>query len=341
MTTAYVYDPLYLKHDEPTHPENSRRLEQTLQYLQETGMLERLKSLPARDASIEEVAAVHRPDYIEEIRAAAEGRQGWLDPDTYVGTHSYAAALRAAGGLLQAVQAVLEGQASNAFALVRPPGHHAVAGRAMGFCLFNNVAIAARYALRQFGLDRVLIVDFDVHHGNGTQEVFEADPSVLYVSTHQYGIYPGSGALGETGRGAGEGTVVNLPLPPRAGDAALIASIEQIATPLARRFQPEMILVSAGFDTHWADPLASLITTCRGSHRLGTLLCELADSVCGGRLCLSLEGGYDPAALAGCVAASLAALAGLDPPDDPLGPAPYEEADVNQVLASARSLHGL
>jgi acetoin utilization deacetylase AcuC-like enzyme len=248
MTTAYVYDPLYLKHDEPTHPENSRRLEQTMQHLQEVGLLERLKGLEARDASIEEVAAIHRPTYIEEIRSAAEGRQGWLDVDTYVGTHSYAAALRAAGGLLQAVQAVLQGEVKNAFALVRPPGHHAVASRAMGFCLFNNVAIAARYALREFNLERVLIVDFDLHHGNGTQDAFYEEATILYFSTHQYPYYPGTGHYQETGRGAGQGYTVNVPLPAGVGDAGYGRVFEEILIPVARRYKPQLILASAGYD---------------------------------------------------------------------------------------------
>jgi acetoin utilization deacetylase AcuC-like enzyme len=239
MTTAYVYDPLYLKHDEPTHPENSRRLEQTMQHLQEVGLLERLQSLEARDASVEEIAAVHRPSYIEEIHAASEGRQGWLDADTYVGFHSYAAALRAAGGLLQAVEAVYQGNVNNAFALVRPPGHHAVASRAMGFCLFNNVAIATRYALREFKLERVLIVDFDLHHGNGTQDAFYAEPTVLYFSTHQYPYYPGTGHYQETGRGAGVGYTVNVPLPAGVGDAGYARVFAEILVPVARRYKPQ------------------------------------------------------------------------------------------------------
>jgi acetoin utilization deacetylase AcuC-like enzyme len=210
----------------------------------------------------------------------------------------------------------------------------------MGFCLLNNIAIAARH-VQSLGCRRLMIVDIDVHHGNGTQEVFEADPSVLYLSTHQSGIYPGTGELGETGVGDGKGTTVNLPLPPRAGDAALTAALDQVAIPLALRFQPEMILVSAGFDTHWADPLANLITTCAGAHRVVSRLADLAGSICGGRLCLVLEGGYDPKALAGCASAALHALAGLGAPEDPLGPPPYQETEIRRLLASARSLHGL
>ena len=334
---SLVQSPTHDIEDHPENPGRFRHLQRSIDSLPS----ERVEVVVAPLSDEDRLVRVHPPAYLAALRAAAAQGPAIVDyAPTYVTPSSYEDALMAAGAATDVAAAVWERRAKAGFALIRPPGHHATPTRAMGFCLLNNIAVAARH-VQSLGCQRLMIVDIDVHHGNGTQEVFEADPSVLYVSTHQYGIYPGSGALGETGRGAGEGTVVNLPLPPRAGDAALTASVEQIATPLARRFQPEMILVSAGFDTHWADPLASLITTCTGSHRLVTLLSELADSVCGGRLCLSLEGGYDPAALAGCVAASLAALAGLDPPDDPLGPAPYEEADVNQVLASARSLHGL
>jgi len=182
MSTGYVYDPLYLEHDMAAHPENKRRLEQTMKYLRDAGLLGRMRHLEARDASVEELSAVHDAAYIERVRHAAEGGGGWLDSDTYVGLRSYAAALRAAGGLLRAVEAVLGDEVDNAFALVRPPGHHAMANRGMGFCLFNNIAIAARYALQQHDLDRVLIVDFDLHHGNGTQDAFYEDAQVLYFS---------------------------------------------------------------------------------------------------------------------------------------------------------------
>jgi acetoin utilization deacetylase AcuC-like enzyme len=341
MTTAYVYDPLYLKHDEPTHPENRRRLEQTLQHLQEAGMLERLKSLQARDASIEEVAAVHHRGYIEEIRAAAEGRQGWLDLDTYVGIHSYAAALRAAGGLLQAVQTVLEGQVNNAFALVRPPGHHAVAGRAMGFCLFNNVAIAARYALREFELDRVLIVDFDLHHGNGTQDAFYEESAVLYFSTHQYPHYPGTGHYQETGRGAGQGYTVDVPLPAGVGDAGYGRVLEEILIPIARRYQPQLILASAGYDAHWADPLGGMLLSVSGYANIVRTLVALAEELCQGRLVLTLEGGYNLGALAASVAATFAVLLGDEQVQDPLGPARDPEQPVDHIISAVKRVHGL
>jgi acetoin utilization deacetylase AcuC-like enzyme len=341
MTTAYVFDPLYLKHDEPTHPENSRRLEQTMRHLPEAGLLERLKSVHARDASVEEVAAVHHPSYIQEIRAAAEGRQGWLDMDTYVGPHSYSAALRAAGGLLQAVQAVLQGEANNAFALVRPPGHHAVAGRAMGFCLFNNVAIATRYALREFGLERVLIVDFDLHHGNGTQDAFYEEPTVLYFSTHQYPYYPGTGHYQETGRGAGQGYNVNVPLPAGVGDAGYERVFAEVLVPMAHRYQPQLILASAGYDAHWADPLGGMLLSVSGYASMTRTLVALAAELCQGRLVLTLEGGYNLEALAASVAATFGMLLGDEHIEDPLGPARRSEQPVEQAISAVKRVHGL
>lgn len=341
MTTAYVYDPLYLQHDEPTHPENSRRLERTMQHLRETGLLERLESIDARNATTEEIAAVHRPGYIEEIASAAEGRQGWLDMDTYVSPQSYAAALRAAGGLLQAVQLVLQGEVNNAFALVRPPGHHATAGRAMGFCLFNNVAIAARYALREFGLDRVLIVDFDLHHGNGTQDAFYAEPAVLYLSTHQYPYYPGTGHYQESGRGAGQGYTVNVPLPAGVGDLGYRRVFEEILVPVARRYQPELILTSAGYDAHWSDPLGGMLLSVSGYASLTRTLVALAEELCQGRLVLTLEGGYNLEALAASIAATLAVLLGDEQVEDPLGPARHAEQPVDAVISAVKRVHGL
>jgi len=341
MTTAYVYDPLYVKHNEPTHPENSRRLERTMQHLQEVGLLERLQSLEARDATTEEVSAVHRPNYIEEVRAASEGRQGWLDPDTYVGPFSYAAALRAAGGVLRAVEGVLRGQVDNAFALVRPPGHHAVASRAMGFCLFNNVAIAARCALRQFNLERVLIVDFDLHHGNGTQDAFYAEPTVLYFSTHEYPYYPGTGHYQETGRGAGQGYTVDVPLPAGVGDVGYRQVFDEILVPVARRYQPQLILASAGYDAHWADPLGGMLLSVCGYASLVRTLVELARELCQGRLVLTLEGGYHLEALAASIAATFAVLLGDEQVEDPLGPARHPEQPVEQIIGAVKRVHGL
>lgn len=341
MTTAYVYDPLYLRHDEPTHPENSRRLERAMEHLKETGLLQRLKSVPARDATVDELAAVHRASYIEQLRAAAEGHVGWLDPDTYIGPYSYAAALRAAGGLLSLTEAVMNDEATNGFALVRPPGHHAVASRAMGFCLFNNVAVAARYALRELGLERVLIVDFDLHHGNGTQHAFYDDSAVLYFSVHQYPYYPGTGHYQETGRGAGTGYTVNVPLPGGVGDCGYEHVFDEILIPVARRFGPQLILGSAGYDAHWSDPLGGMLLSVSGYASMVRKLAALADELCHGRLVLTLEGGYSLEALAACIAATFAVLLGDQEVHDPLGPARRAEQSVDRIISAVKRVHGL
>ena len=256
MTTGYVYDPIYLEHNQRGHPENQQRLTTTLRVLEEHGMLNRLVSVPAVPISRERLERVHSGRYVGQVQRVAQQGGGHLDMDTYVRPASYKAALMAAGGLVEATQAVLEGRLANALALVRPPGHHALQGRGMGFCLFNNVAIAARHALAECGLDRVLIVDFDVHHGNGTQDTFENDPAVMFISTHQYPYYPGTGNLRETGRGDGTGGIVNVPLAGSVGDEGFARIFQEIVGPAAWRFQPQLILVSAGYDAHWVDPLA-------------------------------------------------------------------------------------
>ncbi len=336
MATGYVYDPLFLAHDIEHHPENSARLVSTMQTLEQSGILRRLVAIPTADVPPQVLTAVHDPLYVDLIRRRSEGGGGWLDLDTYVSRASYAVALRAVGAVREAMLAVLRGEVENAFALVRPPGHHALPGRGMGFCLLNNVAVAARDAIRSGAAARVLIADFDVHHGNGTAETFERDPSVLYFSTHQYPYYPGTGRAEERGMG----NIINVPLPAGTGDEGLSLACERLLVPAARRFRPELILVSAGYDAHWRDPLAGFQATVRGFGRLVRILKDLATECCGGRLVLSLEGGYDALALGHSVLASLAALAGEEA-EDPLGPAPSPEPPVESVVARVAALHGL
>ena len=343
MKTGYVYDPLFLEHNQPGHPESALRLEHTVEVLRESGLLERLVHLPARPATAAELESVHTATHVARVREMAERGGGYLDPDTYSNERSFDAACLAAGGVLAALEAVLAGTVSNAFALVRPPGHHATASRAMGFCLFNNVAVAARQALTRLGSERVFIADFDVHHGNGTQDIFENDPNVLYFSTHQYPFYPGTGSWSETGRGAGAGTVLDVPLPAGIGDEGYARVLEELVWPLARRFQPDLILVSAGYDAHWQDPLAMMRLSLTGYARIAAELVEMAGELCQGRILLTLEGGYHLDVLAHGILNTFYALLDEETVSDPLGPAPDVGPGValEGLFSNLRRAHGL
>ena len=343
MKVGLVYAPIYLEHDTGDHVENSRRLKETMSHLEEAGIKEKLTCLPPRAASLEELQMVHAAEYISYVKSKAEKGGGWLDPDTVMSSRSYEVALYAAGGILVAVQAVMKGEVDSAFALVRPPGHHAVQNRAMGFCIFNNVAIAAKFALTTFNLNHVLIVDFDVHHGNGTQDAFYADPKVLYFSTHQYPFYPGTGRMDETGIGEGEGTTVNFPMAAGWGDEEYLRAFSEVLVPIARRFQPQFILVSAGFDSHWADPLAMMKVTITGFAQMTRILKELAAELCRGRLVFILEGGYNLQVLACSVRAVLDVLLGNPKIEDPLGKASAgtKPAGFSQHIEKVKRLHQL
>jgi acetoin utilization deacetylase AcuC-like enzyme len=321
MKAGLVYDPIYLEHDTGDHVENSQRLVTAVSYLKETGIEEKLTCLPARPALLEELEMIHTTEYISYVKSKAENGGGWLDPDTVMSPKSYEAALYAAGGLMVAVEAVMKEEVDNAFALVRPPGHHAIHDRAMGFCIFNNVAIAAKFALSKFSLKRVLIADFDVHHGNGTQDAFYTDPKVLYFSTHQYPFYPGTGWMDETGMGEGEGTTANFPMAAGWGDEEYLRAFNEVLIPLARRFQPQLILVSTGFDAHWADHLAMMRVSVKGFAQMVMILKELAAELCQGRLVFTLEGGYNLKVVAYSTKAIFDVLLGNSGIDDPVGEA--------------------
>ncbi len=269
-----------------------------------------LIDVAARDATPEELAWVHHESHIRAIERTRGGGLVWLEPETSANGHSHAAAVRAAGGVLSCVQAVVQGGLTGAFALVRPPGHHAEADRAMGFCLFNNVAIAAEYALRRLGMERVLIFDWDVHHGNATMHSFYGTDRVLFVSTHQYPNYPGTGSIDEVGAGPGAGYTVNVPLPPGQGDREFAEIMDRVLLPLARAYRPQLVLVSAGFDIARGDPLADMLVSPAGFAIMTEAVMEIADAFCPGRLVFTLEGGYNRDALAGGVSAVLSTLVG-------------------------------
>lgn len=341
LPTAYCYDPFNLRHHLAGHPENRERLRGAWELLQSDGILQSLLEVPCTPASDEQLLRVHTRKHLDMVAWAAQNSLH-LDADTYVGNDSERAARLAAGGLCNLVGAVLSGQAANGFALVRPPGHHATPDRGMGFCLYNNVAIAARAARIEHGLERVLIVDFDVHHGNGTQDVFYRDGSVLFFSTHQYPYYPGAGHWNESGREAGVGSTVNVPLPFGVGDAGYAAAFDQVLLPIARRFQPELILVSAGFDAHWNDPLAGMQLSISGYTALVDRLLALADELCAGRLVFVLEGGYHLQVLAHCILNTLRQLSrASDKISDPLGLCPWDDVDASHALAQVLRMHAL
>ncbi len=320
MNLSIIRDPLYLKHSGGTgHPERPERLQAIDALLETFPLRDRIEDVAARPASFEELARVHEEGYIRRIAGTQGHELTMLDPDTGATAESYAAALQAAGGTIEAVRSVLEGGHS-AFAFVRPPGHHAEAGRAMGFCLFNNVAVAACQALEVHGLERVLILDWDIHHGNGTMHSFYDSKQVLYFSVHQYPHYPGTGGIGDIGVEEGQGYTVNVPLPGGQGDAEYLRIFQRVFLPIAREYRPDLILVSAGFDAHRDDPLANmnLSSSCFGA--MTALLRGLAGECCRAGLVLVLEGGYSLKALSEGVSEVLGAL---------LDNAPVEEANLD------------
>ena len=306
MTTRFYTDALFQAHDTGHgHPECPQRLAAVLSALEDPRFAALERSQPA-EASGEQLAGAHHPRYVERLLAAIpESGMRLLDADTVVSPQSGQAALRAAGAVCQSVDAVATGEVRNAFCAVRPPGHHATPAKAMGFCLFNNVAVAAAHACSQHRLERVAIIDFDVHHGNGTQDFCWSRPELLYLSSHQSPLYPGTGSSGE--RGASN-NVVNLPLARGSGSEEMREAYTSAVFPAVERFQPQLILVSAGFDAHRLDPLAGLEWTDEDYHWLAQRLVDLADRLCGGRLVATLEGGYHLDALGRGVAAQLSAM---------------------------------
>ncbi len=340
MAVGYLYDPLLLTHDTGDHPESPQRLATVMERLEACALLPRLRRLEAQPATEADLARVHAPAMIERVRALADLGGGAIDLDTRVSSGSYAAACLASGAVLAGCRAVLAGEVSAAYALVRPPGHHATDQRSMGFCLFNHVAVAAAWCLTEGNLSRVAVVDYDVHHGNGTEAILGDNPRALYLSTHLYPFYPGTGHWRDGRDAPGKRSCVNIPLPPNTGDKGLALAFERVVLPALERFRPELILVSSGYDGHWADPLAWMLVSVEGYRRLVRLLRDAAEALCGGRLVLALEGGYQVHALGHCVAATFAELLGL-PYDDPLGRARHPEVDVGPLVEQVAHFHGL
>jgi acetoin utilization deacetylase AcuC-like enzyme len=327
--TVVAEDLRYRDHRGPEgHPERPARLDAVHAAI--AACEPRLERIPARQASPDEIQRVHSRAHLERMAEAARRAPAQLDPDTYVSPASYEVALLAAGATIDLARRVAAGSATAGLAAVRPPGHHAEAALAMGFCLFNNVAIAARALQAEAGVERILILDWDVHHGNGTQHCFEEDPTVLYASLHQFPYYPGTGAASEAGRGAGAGTTVNVPMPAGCGDAEYLGAFQRVIAPVARAFRPELMLVSCGFDAHRDDPLAQMEVTREGFRGMAALARALADELCGGRLALVLEGGYSASGLREGTEAVLEALL----PDAPLPPHPTVNPGTSRALAT-------
>ena len=311
MPTAILTDSEFLEHDTgPGHPERRDRLVAALGHLEKQPWYSSLLQLSPTPADQRWIAEVHSLDYLSRAEEACRTGQPFLDtPDVSISRRSAEIARLAVGGGIVIAESLMSGEIDNGFALVRPPGHHAETREALGFCLLNNIAILARYLQRQHGLEKILIVDWDVHHGNGTQHTFEEDPSVLYVSLHQYPYYPGTGAISETGIGAGNGATVNCPMPAGAGDADYETAFSTRILPKIADFKPEVVLVSAGFDAHRADPLAQISLSTDMYRWMTKRLMETAEQFAGGRLISLLEGGYDLSALSHCVAIHLETLA--------------------------------
>ncbi len=341
MTTAYLYSPVFLEHEEEGHPESPERLREIMHVLEETNLLPRLIALEPIPATNAQLEAVHTPDHIARVKSLIARGGGHFDADTYVSSRSLEAARLAAGALVRAVDVVMANEVDNAFALVRPPGHHATHSRAMGFCLFNNIAVATQHALDKHKLDRVLIVDYDVHHGNGTQDIFYNTSHVLYFSTHQYPHYPGTGNWDEIGEGDGVGFTVNVPLSPRVGDEGYQRIFDDLLFPLAERYRPQLVLVSVGYDAHWRDSLAMENLSIAGYGALARTLVELARAQCAGRIVFTLEGGYDLPALTHGVAATFYALLGDAEIPDPLGPSPRASRAVDDYVEQLKGIHRL
>ena len=332
---VYFYPEGHAAHFERGHPERPERVEVIQSALLESGLWDEYPKLPPLLLPDDLIQSIHSPAYLNLLEMTCR-RSGHLDPDTFTTPATWDLAQRAAYGAATIASAVWEGRAKRGFALTRPPGHHAMRGQGMGFCLLNNIAVAAEFLIKNHHVQRLAIVDLDLHHGNGTQDIFWSRNDVFYISTHQSPFYPGTGNVADIGSGSGEGWTANFPLPPGSGDNAFLSIMDQLIIPLLDRKNPQIILVSYGFDTHWMDPLGQLLLTADGYGILIKKLCDWADTHCEGRIALILEGGYDLNAGKACNLAVISAMLGKEY-DDPY-PCPHKENNIwkstlNQALS--------
>ena len=308
MRTGLIYHPDFLKHDTGHHPENKLRLIKTVEYLDKIDLLNKLENISFEPANENDLKLIHSPEQIVTVKNACSENTAFLDPDTSVSAKSYEISLLAVGGTLKAVHQVAKNKNKNAFCLIRPPGHHSTPSHSMGFCLFNNAAIAVRYLQKRLNHQRILIIDWDAHHGNGTQEAFYDDPTVLYFSTHHYPFYPGTGSSEEKGEKEGFGYNINVPLSSGSGDKEYISAFDQILKPAAEKFKPDFTLISAGFDAHMDDPLGGMAVTDKGFKILTEITMDIANKYCNNKIVSILEGGYNIRTLPKTIAAHLEIL---------------------------------
>lgn len=321
----FFYPEGHNAHVQQGHPERPERVETIRQSMEQARWWERFPKIEPLTIPEEVLYRIHEPDYLNRLQEISR-RGVWFDMDTYATPESWGLAYKAAGGAIAIASAIWKGQAHKGFALTRPPGHHATATRAMGFCLMNNISLAAEYLLRIEGATRLAIIDLDLHHGNGTEEIFYDREDVFYISTHQSPLFPGTGEVGDTGAGKGVGVNANFPLPPYSGDKAFLTVLDELIVPLLFRFSPEMLLVSYGFDTHWRDPLGNLLLSANVYGDLVSLLNAWAERYCNGRIALFLEGGYDLDAARVCSQAVVSAML-KEPWEDTIGPSPKTEGN--------------
>jgi acetoin utilization deacetylase AcuC-like enzyme len=368
--TGFVFDERFLAHDTgvitevkmrgatftvspDAHPSSVHITSRTKEFLDGSGLTSLMRPIPARAATEDELAAFHTREYIAGIRKYSAGGPpsgpwGETDEDTVVSPGSFEAALYAAGGAMNAVSAVLEGQVRNAYALLRPPCHHATRNQGLGFCIFNNTVLAALHTRKMYGLERILIVDWDAHHGNGTQDAFYEDPGVLFISLHQQNWFPKlSGELNQVGSGAGVGSTINIPLPPGTGDRGYQAAFEQLVLPIALQFQPQLVIVTAGQDASWMDPMTQLMLTMDGYRHISQMMVDFAEQVCNGRLVLLQAGGYSATYVPYCTVAVVEPLLGVNLGLQDLNADSSEversktiySCDTEQAIVAARAWH--